>query len=102
MQEGFHASPTFELVGAPEDTLHDVVVISLDTVRADRLAVYGGRAETPNLSALAARGTRFDQAISHFPETALSHWSMLSGVLPVLHGNVPAHGGSLYPGPTLA
>ena len=102
MQEGFHATPTFDLVGAPEDVLHDVVVISLDTVRADRLAVYGGRAETPNLSALAARGTRFDQAISHFPETALSHWSMLSGVLPVLHGNVPAHGGSLYPGPTLA
>lgn len=99
---GFHAEVSFELVGEPQETLHDVLIISLDTVRADRLGVYGGRAETPALSALAARGARFDQAISHFPETALSHWAMLSGVLPVVHGNVPAHGGSLYPGPTVA
>lgn len=99
---GFHAEVSFELEGAAQETLHDVLIVSLDTVRADRLGAYGGRARTPALSALAARGARFDQAISHFPETALSHWAMLSGVLPVVHGNVPAHGGSLYPGPTVA
>lgn len=96
-------SPTFELIDEAVDAPRTaIVVISLDTVRADRLAVYGGRAESPVMSAFAAQGTRFDQAISHFPETALSHWSMLSGVLPEVHGNVPANGGSRYTGPTLA
>ena len=75
-------TPTFELVGEVSETPRSLVLISLDTVRADRLAVYGGRAETPTLDALAARGARFEQAISHFPETALSHWAMLSGILP--------------------
>jgi arylsulfatase A-like enzyme len=42
------------------------------------------------------------QAVTHFPETALSHWSMMSGVMPLVHGNVPGNGGSLYKGPTLA
>lgn len=95
-------SPTFELIGEASPSPSPIVIISLDTVRADRLAVYGGRAESPVMSAFAAQGTRFDQAISHFPETALSHWSMLSGVLPEVHGNVPANGGSRYTGPTLA
>lgn len=94
--------PTFELVGAVSETPRSLVLISLDTVRADRLAVYGGRAETPTLDALAARGARFERAISHFPETALSHWTMLSGILPELHGNVPANRGSRCTVPTLA
>lgn len=99
---GFHATPTFELVGEPAGAPRNVLIVSMDTVRADRLGVYGGRAETPVLSAFAARGVRFDQAVTHFPETCLSHWSMLTGVLPEVHGNSPAHRGSLYPGPTVA
>jgi len=95
-------TPTFELGGATSDAPRAVVLISLDTVRADRLAVYGGRAETPTLSALAARGARFDNAISHFPETALSHWAMLTGVLPEVHGNVPGNRGSRCSAPTVA
>ena len=95
-------TPTFELVGEATSAPSSIVVISLDTVRADRLAVYGGRAQTPVMSAFAEQGTRFESAISHFPETALSHWAMLSGVLPEVHGNVPAYGGSRYTGPTLA
>ena len=79
-----------------------VLIISLDTVSAQHLSVYGGRASAPNLEAMAAQGTIFEAAISHFPETALSHWSMLTGVLPAVHGNVPAHGDSRYTGPTLA
>lgn len=102
MREGLKAEPTYELLGTPAAEPHSIVIISLDTVRADRLGVYGGRAKTPVMSAFAAQGTRFEQAISHFPETALSHWSMLSGVLPEVHGNVPANGGSRYSGPTLA
>ncbi len=97
-----HLDPDLQLVGDRADHPHNVLLVSLDTVRADRLAVYGGRAETPTLSALAARGGRFTQAISNFPETCLSHQAMLSGVLPEVHGNVPAAGGSRYRGPNLA
>ncbi|MCK6525486.1 sulfatase [Myxococcota bacterium] len=94
--------PTFELVGQPSETLRSVVIISLDTTRADRLAVYGGRAETPNLTAFTQAGARFDAAFTHFPETCPAHWSMMSGVPPELHGNVGANRGSLYTGPTIA
>lgn len=83
--------------GAPS-----IVWISLDTVRADHLSVYGGRAATPNLEALAKTAVVYEQAYSHFPETALSHWSMLTGVLPEVHGNVPGAGTSAYSGPTAA
>jgi len=79
-----------------------VLLISLDTVSAEHLSLYGGPAKVPNLQALASRGTTFEHAISHFPETALSHWSLMTGVLPEVHGNVPATGDSRYTGPTLA
>ncbi len=100
--EPFHASPTFELEEAPDRSARSIVVISLDTVSAPILALYGGPAETPNLAALAARGTRFTDPATHFPETCLSHWTLLSGVLPEAHGNAPAHAGSQYTGPTMA
>lgn len=98
----FHATPTFDLEGEADASPRSIVLISLDTVSAARLGVYGGRAETPVLSALAADGARFDQAITHFPETCLSHWSMVTGVPPEAHGNAPAHRGSQTTLPTLA
>ena len=98
----FRANPTFDLLPVPPIEQRTIVLISLDTVRADRLGAYGGRAETPNLTALAAKGARFDQAVTHFPETCLSHWAMHSGVPPEAHGDAPAVSGSIYTGPTLA
>jgi len=80
---------------------HSVILISLDTVRADRMEVYGGRAKTPNLMAMAREGVRVERAITNMTETALSHWAMITGVLPEVHGNVPAAGGSRFTGPTL-
>jgi len=97
--EPFHATPTFEL-GESGGEQRNILVVSLDTVRADRLSVYGGRAETPALEALG--GTRYTQAMTHWPETCLSHWAMLSGVAPELHGNTPGNRGSIYTGPTVA
>ena len=99
---GIHVTPVFSLEGEASKEPTSIVLISLDTVRADSLSIYDGRAEVPNLEKLAARSVVFSQAISHFPETALSHWSMMSGVLPEVHGNVPANGGSIYQGPTMA
>ena len=101
-QKSFTVQPYFQWQGTAEKETKSIVLISLDTVRADRLSVYGGRAETPNLQKLVDEGSICMQAVTHFPETALSHWSMMSGVLPLVHGNVPGNGGSLYKGPTLA
>ncbi len=100
-RRSFHLEPSFQLVD-PSGPSQNVLIISLDTVWADRLGVYGGPAETPVLGALAAQGALFESAMTQFPETCLSHWSMLTGVLPEVHGNAPAHGGSRYLGPTLA
>ena len=43
----------------------NVLLISIDTLRADVLGSYGGRATTPNLDRLSARGARFDFAHAH-------------------------------------
>jgi arylsulfatase A-like enzyme/Flp pilus assembly protein TadD len=64
-----------------------VVLISIDTLRADHLPVYGYRAvRTPTIDALAADGVVFEHAYAHSPQTLPSHVSMLSGRLPFEHG----------------
>lgn len=64
-----------------------VLLISVDTLRADRLGSYGYRpASTPVLDALAARGLRFDQAATVAPLTLPAHTSLLSGTFPAFHG----------------
>jgi arylsulfatase A-like enzyme/Tfp pilus assembly protein PilF len=60
-----------------------VLLITLDTVRADRLGTYGyAGAETPHLDALAARGVRFDDAVAPSPITGPSHAAMFTGLYP--------------------
>ena len=64
-----------------------VVVISIDTLRADRLPAYGyERGRTPNIDRLRADGVLFRNAYSHVPLTLPSHLSMLTGLLPAGHG----------------
>ncbi|HSP13628.1 MAG TPA: sulfatase-like hydrolase/transferase [Thermoanaerobaculia bacterium] len=64
-----------------------VVLISIDTLRADHLPLYGYRAvETPAIDELGRDGVVFDQAWSHCPMTLPSHVSMLTGELPTTHG----------------
>ena len=101
-QKSFSVDPTYSWAGVASKSPKSIVLISLDTVRADRLSIYGGRAKTPNLQKIVDEGASCTQALTHFPETALSHWSMMSGVMPLVHGNVPGNGGSIYKGPTLA
>lgn len=64
----------------------NILVITIDTLRADALGSYGGQAATPNLDALAARGARFTFAHSHAVVTLPSHTSILTGRLPYEHG----------------
>jgi cytochrome c-type biogenesis protein CcmH/NrfG len=64
-----------------------VVVITIDTLRADRIGAYGyTAARTPVLDALAAAGTRFDRAYAPTPITLPSHASLLTGRYPPGHG----------------
>ncbi len=64
-----------------------VVLITLDTTRADHLGCYGGaRTETPHLDALARNGVRFEQALSPAPLTLPAHASLLTGLVPRHHG----------------
>lgn len=64
-----------------------VVLITVDTTRADRLEPYGAEGiSTPHLADLAERGIVFDQAGSVAPITLVAHTSILSGRLPPSHG----------------
>jgi choline-sulfatase len=65
----------------------NLVLVTLDTVRADHLGCYGDRqAITPALDRLAAEGLRFADASSAVPLTLPSHTSLLTGLLPLHHG----------------
>jgi len=68
------------------DAERNVLLVTIDTLRADALASYGGRAATPNLDGLASRGARFTFAHAHAVVTLPSHASILSGRYPYEHG----------------
>jgi choline-sulfatase len=60
-----------------------IVLISIDTLRADHLPAYGyPNVKTPTIDALAADGTVFERAYSHAPQTLPAHTALLSGRLP--------------------
>jgi len=65
----------------------DILLITIDTLRADRLGVYGDtKAQTPNLDRLAKEGMLFTESHSVTPLTLPSHSSMLTGLWPSEHG----------------
>jgi arylsulfatase A-like enzyme len=66
----------------------DVILVTLDTFRADRLGAIGGGSLTPALDALAAQGVVYTQAFAAVPLTAPSHASLLTGEEPLAHGLV--------------
>ncbi|MEL7061106.1 MAG: sulfatase [Acidobacteriota bacterium] len=70
-----------------------VLLISLDTVRADRLGTYGyDRPTSPFLDELARRSAVFEHAFVQLPGTLPSHMSMLTGLYPAEHGVYPPAG----------
>lgn len=65
----------------------NVILITIDTLRADHLGVYGDHdAATPTLDALARHGVRFADVVSPAPLTLPSHTSILTGLTPARHG----------------
>ena len=61
----------------------NIILITLDTTRADRMGFLGSkRGLTPNLDAVARQGVVFSQAFSHVPLTTASHATILTGTYP--------------------
>lgn len=81
-----------------------VLLITIDTLRADRVGAYGAKTgATPHLDALAQRGAVFEEAVASVPLTLPSHATLLSGLEPPHHG-LHANGRAAFPPdrPTLA
>ena len=73
-------------IPAGNATMPDVIMVSIDTLRADHLSSYGhDRPTSPFLDSLATDGVRFDHARSNSPWTLPAHLTMLTGQLPVTH-----------------
>lgn len=65
----------------------DVVLVTIDTLRADRVGAYGSkRGLTPALDALAAQGVVAEEAVVQVPQTRPSHASLFTGLYPFEHG----------------
>lgn len=81
-----------------------VILISIDTLRSDRLPAYGyEEVETPAIDRLAADGVLFERAFTHVNVTLPSHASLFTGLLPPEHGVRDNAGYRLSEGiPTLA
>ncbi|MGH9616544.1 MAG: sulfatase-like hydrolase/transferase [Acidobacteriaceae bacterium] len=76
----------------------NVVLITLDTVRADHLHCYGdAKIKTPNIDALAASGVLFEKAVAQTPLTQPSHASMFTGENPNVHNVRDTGGFALQP-----
>jgi arylsulfatase A-like enzyme/tetratricopeptide (TPR) repeat protein len=74
---------------APSEPIRrpNLVLVTLDTTRADRLGAYGYEdAQTPTFDALAAEGVRFERAYSPVPLTIPAHSSLFTGLYPPHHG----------------
>lgn len=76
--------------GEPERAAGDpapIVLISIDTLRSDRLPAYGyGGVSTPAIDRVAREGIVFERAFSPYPLTLPAHASLLTGLLPARHG----------------
>jgi arylsulfatase A-like enzyme len=88
--------PVVAALREPAELPRSVVLISVDTLRSDRVGCYGyaradGAATTPAIDALAAESLRFANARSVAPFTLPSHATILTGLLPRAHG-VVRHG----------
>jgi arylsulfatase A-like enzyme len=82
---------------------HNVVLLTIDTLRADHLGSYGyGRPTSPAIDALAARGALFERSFTHWPKTRGSFVCMLTGRYPSVNGYSKEHPTLLDHNPTLA
>lgn len=85
---------------ASDKTKNNIVLITMDTARADRFSAYGATNRTPSLDRLAREGALFEQAVATAPLTQPSHLAILTGMPPTRTG-VVSNGTDLGPRPEL-
>ena len=84
---GFLALFAFLAVPSSAPPKPNLLLITIDTLRADHLGCYGyAKARTPTLDQLAKEGVRFERAFTAVPLTLPSHTSILTGTYPSYHG----------------
>lgn len=92
------SAPSAFVAARPED-LPNVVLIVVDTLRADHLGCYGYyRDTTPNIDAFASEALLFERAYAPMATTLPSHVSMFTGLYPLEHGTLAnvRHGGKAF------
>ena len=72
--------------GSHRDRVERILLVTIDTLRWDRVGYMGSDVATPNLDRLASSGAVFTQAITTAPITLPAHSSILSGLYPTSHG----------------
>ncbi|MHC4448450.1 MAG: sulfatase, partial [Planctomycetota bacterium] len=84
---GFACSEPDRRARLQERPPENFLLITIDTLRADRVGAYGhGAARTPNLDRLAKEGVQFYDAVAPAPLTLPAHTSIFTGLYPVSHG----------------
>lgn len=79
-------SPSLHSLGKDEPK-HNILLITIDTLRADRLSCYGSQnPKTPNIDFLAEKGVLFSRAFANTSTTLPSHANILLGTTPNYHG----------------
>jgi len=88
-------TPDFGRLRGGQD--YSVILVTVDTLRADRLGCYGNpRVRTPTIDSFAAAGIRYESCIAQTPLTLPSHTTIMTGTLPIHHG-VRDNGGFVVP-----
>ncbi|MGB2906856.1 MAG: sulfatase-like hydrolase/transferase [Candidatus Aminicenantaceae bacterium] len=81
------ASPRVQTPNKTPEGSRNLLLVTIDTLRADRLSCYDTRhVQTPVMDSLSQQGVRFTRAFAHTPTTLPSHANILTGVLPLYHG----------------
>lgn len=83
------AATALRLLRHPVELLRpqpNILMITIDTLRPDRLSCYGSSNKTPNLDRIAEKGILYENAFSQAPLTFPSHTSILTGTYPIHHG----------------
>ncbi len=87
-----HSSISLVSVAAPTEEspvgVDSIVLVTVDTLRADHVGAYGGTTETPALDRLAEQGVLVEQASTPVPSTGPAHVSLMSGLYPWRHGTM--------------
>jgi arylsulfatase A-like enzyme/Tfp pilus assembly protein PilF len=77
----------FFVVEGHAEATQNVLLVSIDTLRADRVGAYGyQKAKTPAMDSLARRGVLFKNTVAPAPFTLPSHVSLMTGLIPPMHG----------------